>query len=429
MVSRQVFAATGLLAAIAFGTPGPAPAQDTTRVTVASDGGQGNGPSYFGNVSTNGRFVVFSSDATNLVPGDTNGKTDVFRRDRTTGETVRISVNDDGVQANGRSFASGVSKDGRLVLFWSHATNLVGGDTNGSEDVFLRDVALHTTTRLSLGVNGVQTDGGNRFPTMSDDGRWVAFQSYATNVVVGDTNDREDIFVLDRRTGQTTRVGQPDAGQSDDDSGGAQISPNGRYLAFESSASNLVAGDTNDAIDAFVVDRTRGTLVRASVSDAAVQGNQQSRSPIVSNNGRWVLFLSLADNLVPGDTNQVFDSFIHDLRRHETRRVSVSSNGTEGNYGCSRGVLDPKGRYVAFGSHANNLVAGDTNAAADVFVRDLTRGTTVRVSAAYDGGETNGDTQGIAFVDSRTLLVASPAGNLVPGDTNATDDLFALRWR
>ncbi|HEV7732606.1 MAG TPA: hypothetical protein VGR62_10615 [Candidatus Binatia bacterium] len=428
MDSRHVFAVAGLIATVAFGAASAA-AQSTTRVSVAADGGQGNGPSYFGGASTNARYVVFSSDATNLVPGDTNGKTDVFRRDRTSGETVRISVDDDGVQSNGRSFASGVSRDGRLVLFWSHATNLVGGDTNGFEDVFLRDVALHTTTRLSLGPNGVQTNGGNRFPTMSDDGRWVAFQSYASNVVLGDTNDREDIYVLDRRTGQTTRVGQPSEGQSNDDSLGPQISPNGRYLAFESDASNLVPGDTNGAIDAFVVDRTRGTLVRASVSDAGVEGNLQSRSPIVSSNGRWVLFLSAADNLVAGDTNHVFDSFLHDLRRGETRRVSVSSNGTEGNFGSSRGTLDPKGRYVAFGSHANNLVAGDTNAAADVFVRDLARGTTIRVSAAHDGGETNGDSQAIGFADSRTLLVASPAGNLVAGDTNATDDLFMLRWR
>ncbi len=429
MVSRQVFTAAGFIVALAFGATAPAIAQSVARVSVASDGSQGNGPSYFGGVSTNARFVVFSSDATDLVPGDTNGKTDVFRHDRITGETIRISVNDDGVQANGRSVASGLSRDGRLVLFWSHATNLVGGDTNGFEDVFLRDVALHTTTRLSLGPNGVQTNGGNRFPTMSDDGRWVTFQSYASNVVLGDTNDREDIYVLDRRTGQTTRVGQPSEGQSNDDSLAPQISPNGRYLAFESSASNLVPGDTNGSIDAFVVDRTRGTLVRASVSDAGVQGNQQSRSPIVSNNGRWVLFLSLADDLVPGDTNQAFDSFVHDLRRHETRRVSVSSNGTEGNHGSSRGTLDPKGRYVAFGSHASNLVTGDTNAAADVFVRDLARGTTIRVTAAHDGGETNSHSQAIAFVGGRSLLVASPAGNLVPGDTNATDDLFVVPWR
>src|SRR5690242_11634512 len=118
MDSRQPLTTTLIAAVLALGAPAHAAQQPATRISVATSGTQANGPSSFGNVSANGRFVVFSSDATNLVPGDTNGKTDVFRRDLTTGETIRISVNDDGVQANGRSFASGVSRDGRLVLFW-----------------------------------------------------------------------------------------------------------------------------------------------------------------------------------------------------------------------------------------------------------------------------------------------------------------------
>ena len=428
MVSRTIFTAA-LIAALALGASAHAAGQPTTRVSVAANGSEANGPSYFGTVSANGRFVVFSSDATNLVPGDTNGKTDVFRKDLVTGEILRISVNDDGVQANGRSFASGVSRDGRLVLFWSHATNLVANDSNGFEDVFLYDVALRTPIRLSFGQGFIQTNGGNRFPSMSDDGRWVAYQSYATNVVPGDTNDREDIYLLDRRSQHITRIAQPADDQSDGDNIAPQLSANGRHLAFESSSTNLVPGDANDAIDAFVLDVTRGTLARASVSDAGSEGNQQSRSPIVSNNGRWVLFLSAADNLVPGDTNQTSDSFVRDLRRGETRRVSVASDGSEGNHGGSRGTFDRTGRYVAFGSFASNFVPGDTNAAADVFVRDLAQGTTVRVTRAHDGGQTNGNSQAYAFVDGRTLLVTSVASNLVPADGNGTDDLFFVRWR
>lgn len=437
MVSRRSTTTAALLATLFLGVPALARAQVATRVSVSTSGTQANGPSAFGTASTNGRFVVFSSDATNLVPGDTNGKTDVFRRDLVTGETIRISVSDDGMQADGRSFASGVSRDGRLVLFWSYATNLVANDTNGFEDVFLHDATLHTTTRLSFAAGGVQTNGGSRNPSMSDDGRWIAFQSYASNVVPGDGNDREDIFLLDRRSGKTTRVGQPSGGgadgeptvESDDDSGTPQLSANGRYLAFESSATNLVSGDTNDTIDAFVVDVKRGTLVRASVSDAGVGGNLQSRSPIPSNDGHYVLFLSLADNLVAGDTNQAADSFVRDLRRSTTARVSVATDGREANHGGSRGTFDHKGRYVAFGTFASNFVPGDTNAAADVYVRDLARGTTVRATRAQSGGETNGSTQAYAFVDGRTLLVTSVATNLVPNDDNATDDLFLLRWR
>jgi hypothetical protein len=144
---------------------------------------------------------------------------------------------------------------------------------------------------------------------------------------------------------------------------------------------------TNDAIDAFVLDVKHDTLARASVSDASVEGNLQSRSPIVSNNGRKVLFLSAADNLVPGDTNQAFDSFVRDLRRGVTRRVSVASDGSEGNHGSSRGTFGRTASYVAFGSSASNFAPGDTNAAADVFVRDLKRGTTVRATSAHGGGD------------------------------------------
>jgi Tol biopolymer transport system component len=419
--------AAGLALAAALAMPGLAAAQPATRVSVGDGGVQSNGPNYFGNISTNGRYVVFSSDATNLVPGDVNGKTDVFRYDRTTGETVCVSVTSDGAHANGRSFASGVSKDGRLVLFWSHATDLVGDDSNGFEDVFLRDMTTRTTTRLSLGWGGVQTNGGSRFPTMSDDGRYVAFQSYGTNLVIADFNDRDDIYVLDRRTGRTVRVGQPRTGESNEDSGIPQISANGRWVAFESQATNLVGGDTNGVMDAFVVEWARGTVMRASVSDTGVQGNGQSRSPMVSDTGR-VLFTSAADNLVSGDTNATSDSFVRDVRRGETRRVNVSSAGVQGNYGSARGTIDPKGRYVAFGSWASNLVPNDTNASADVFLRDLTRGTTVRITAAHDGGEANGNTHAIGFA-GRTLLMTSVATNLVPGDTNGTEDLFAQPWR
>jgi len=428
VASRLIFTAAGLVAAIALGAPSPAGAQSPTRVSVASDGGESNGPNFFGAVSSNGRFVVFSSDATNLVPGDTNGKTDVFWHDRSTGETRRVSVNDDGVEANGRSFAGGVSRDGRLVLFWSHATNLVGGDFNGVEDIFLHDTKLHTTTRLIAGGDGFEPNGSNRFPTMSEDGRFVAFESFATNIAPGDFNGRGDIYLLDRRTGQVRRVGQPPVGESNGDSLRPQISPNGRFLAFESSASNLVPGDTNSTIDAFMVDVARGTLACASLNDAGIIGNAQSRGPLVSNNGRFVTFLSLADNLVPGDTNLQGDSFVRDMRRGTTRRVSVDSNGIQGNGSSNVGAIDPSGRFVAFGSLASNLVAGDGNGVFDVFVHDLSRGTTVRVTTAHDGGETDGNTNPIAFV-GRTLFVGSVATNLVPGDTNGTDDLFLIPWR
>ncbi len=425
MISRSLLTVAGIVAAIALGAPVPVAAQITTRVSLASTGIETHGHNYWGYVSANGRWLVFSSDAKNVVPGDTNGKTDVFWRDTVTGEVRRVSVNDAGVQGDGRSFASGVSKDGRLVLFWSHAANLVPGDTNVQADVFLHDVVARTTTRLTFGIDGTQPNGWCQYPSMSEDGRYVAFQSGASNLVPGDVDEFIDIFLLDRRTGGLTRVTQA----PNDDSRYPVLSPNGRWLGFESSAWNLVPSDTNGEDDAFVWDRVRGTVVRASVGDDESQGNGSSSAAIVSNDGRWATFSSTAPNLVRGDTNGTSDSFVRDLRRGTTRRVSVDSNGVQGDSGSNRGVLDASGRWVVFASHASNLVPGDVNGTFDVFVHDLRRGTTVRASAAHDGGQPNANVFALGFAGSRTVFASSAASNLVAGDANLSEDLFFIRWR
>lgn len=426
MGSRGMFAVAGVLA-IALAAPAAA---QNARVSVTSAGLQANSHSYWGFTSPNGRWVVFSSDATDMVPGDANGNTDVFRLDRTTGEVRAVSVNTDGVLANGRSFASGVSKDGRLVLFWSHATDLVGGDRNAESDVFLRDMVLGTTTRLTHGMDGTEPNGGCRFPTMSEDGRWVTFQSWASNIVVNDFNDYDDIFLLDRRTGVYRRIGQPAVGDTDDDSGRPVITPNGRYVSFESGASNIVAGDTNGRIDGFVVDVARGTTTCVSVDDAGIVGDGASRTPILSSNGRYAAFSSSATNLVSGDTNGVSDAFVRDLRRGTTRRISVRSDGIQADGGSNGGLFDPSGRYLAYTSIATNLVPGDTdwNGVLDVYVHDLSRGTNVRVSKAHGGSLTNDWTAPIGFA-GRTLFLQAKASNLIADDTNAAEDVFVTQWR
>lgn len=429
MVSRSLLTAAGVLAAIALGAPALVAAQTTTRVSLGSTGIETHGHNYWGAVSSGGRYLAFSSDAKNVVPGDTNGKTDVFWRDTVTGEVRRVSVNDDGVQGDGRSFASGVSKDGRLVLFWSHATNLVWGDTNGQADVFMHDTVLHTTTRLTFGLDGTQPNAWCEVPTMSEDGRFVVFESFASNLVPNDNNDFQDLFLLDRRTGTLTRIAQPASGETNEDSRNPVISPNGRYVGFESSASNLAPGDTNGRDDAFVWDRVRNTVVRVSVDDAEVQGNHESSGAVVTNNGRWAAFSSLASNLVAGDTNAASDSFVRDLRRGTTHRVSVDSTGVQANNGSNRGTLDSSGRYVVFASFATNLVPNDVNGVFDLFVHDLKRATTVRVSAAHDGGQLNANVFALGFANSRTVFASSGASNLVPGDANLSDDLFFIRWR
>jgi Tol biopolymer transport system component len=350
----------------------------TARVSISSAGRQGNGSSEHPAISGDGRFVVFDSAASNLVPGDTNGAWDVFVRDRENGITRRVSVSSAGAQGNGDSggFISyggpAISANGRFVAFWSEATNLVGGDTNASPDLFMRDLKTGTTQRIDVSSAGAQSRTSSPYarPSISADGRFVAFDSTATNLVTGDTNGRSDVFVRDRWKHTTWRVSVSSAGaQANGDSSWASISANGGLVAFDSTASNLIVRDTNGTSDVFVRDLTTGTTRRVSVSSAGAQGHDETAGPSVSADGRFVAFWSLASNLVAGDTNLVNDVFVRDRRNATTRRVSVSSAGAQGNDESIAPAISAAGGFVAYTSWASNLVPGDTNGVADVFVR------------------------------------------------------------
>jgi Tol biopolymer transport system component len=345
----------------------------TTRLSVSSSGAQGNRASFEAAMSADGRVVAFSSQASNLVPGDTNRTLDVFAHDRRTRETTRVSVSSSGRQASGASQNVAVSADGRFVAFSSAASDLVPGDTNGAWDVFTHDRVTGRTTRVSVSSSGAparRTNAGSFFPAISADGRFVAFSSYAPNLVRADTNRSADVFVHDRRSGRTTRVSVSSSGaQANRGTGIVALSAGGRFLAFESAASNLVRGDTNGRQDVFVHDRRTGRTTRASVSSAGVQGTRASFSPDISGDGRLVTFESLAPNLVAGDTNRTVDAFLHDRVSGRTRRISVSSTGKQGDRGNLVATISADGRFVALGSRSTNLVPGDTNGRPDVFAR------------------------------------------------------------
>jgi Tol biopolymer transport system component len=249
------------------------------------------------------------------VPGDTNGYDDAFVRDRRTGRTERVSVGTGGVEGNDRSGTEALSTDGRFVAFGSWADNLVPGDTNEAFDVFIRDRQTGRTERVSVGTGGVEGDDRSGTVALSADGRFVAFGSWADNLVPGDTNGNADVFVRDRRTGVTERASVgPNGVQGNGDSGSyatVVLSADGRFVAFQSSASNLVPGDTNGLDDIFVRDRLKGVTERVSLGPNGVQGNDGSSSPALSADGRFVAFGSWADNLVPGDTNEEEDVFVH----------------------------------------------------------------------------------------------------------------------
>ena len=349
----------------------PAVLGETTRVSVASDGTQANDWSIQPAISVDGRYVAFASDASNLVAGDTNNKRDIFVHDRLTGATTRVSVDSDGAQANNSSFEPGISADGRYVAFASDASNLVAGDTNNVRDVFVHDRVTGETTRVSVASDGMQANRASELAAISADGGYVAFHSDASNLVAGDTNNVRDVFVHNRVTGETTRVSvASDGTQANSSSILPQVSADGRYVTFTSFANNLVAGDSNRAWDVFVHDRVTGETTRVSVASDGMQANGFSGFSKLSADGRYVVFLSVASNLVAGDTNNFSDIFMHDRVTGETTRVSVASDGTQANAGSAEPAISADGRYVAFPSYASNLVAGDTNGEADIFVHD-----------------------------------------------------------
>jgi Tol biopolymer transport system component len=344
-------------------------------------GTQGDADSEYPSISADNRYVAFESVATNLVAGDTNGYSDIFVQDRQTGTTTRVSKSSAGVQGDYESYAAFISADGRYVVFESEATNLVAGDTNNHRDIFVRDRQTGTTWLVSKSSAGVQGDGNSYIASISADGRYVAFVSEATTLVAGDTNAKADVFVRDRQTGTTTRVSRNSAGvEGNDGSFSPSISGDGRYVAFPSDATNLVAGDTNGVSDIFVRDRNTGTTYLVSRSSAGVQGSADSYYPSLSADGRYVTFDTYASNLVSGDTNAKRDVFVRDRSAGTTYRMSRSSAGAEGDDESLWSSVSEDGRYVTFGSVATTLVSGDTNAKSDVFLRDRQTGTTTLVS-------------------------------------------------
>ncbi|HVZ93877.1 MAG TPA: hypothetical protein VG797_05155 [Phycisphaerales bacterium] len=402
--------------------------QTTTRVSLASDGfTQGNGGSEAPAVSADGRFVAFQSDATNFVPDDTNASSDIFVHEIQTGHTTRVSVVTGGGQANGRSLSPTISADGRYVAFWSLASNLVAGDTNSFTDAFVHDNTTGETRRVSVCTDGTQANGSSYYPITSGNGRFVAFTSDASNLVPEPPGSALlQIYVHDMLTGENTRVSVGPSGiPGNNTSYPTSISADGRYVGFYSDASNLVLNDTNSAVDAFVHDRQTGQTLRVSVSTDGVQGNNWSSIPTLSADGRFVAFSSLASNLVLNDTNALWDVFVHDMQTGDTRRVSVTTSGGEG-YGTSiASVISANGHFVTFSSGALNFVTCHTDQAYDVFTYNLATGVLRRASTITGGAEGNGTSYTSSIsADGGVVAFRSSASNLVPGDTNDVDDIF-----
>lgn len=388
-------------------------AQDLERVNVSTAGVQAVGADFIPlaqDLNSSGRYVIFWSSASTLVLGDANGARDVFLRDRQIGTTVIVSLSSGNVQGNDDSgFGGGagqgnidVTANGRFVVFESAATNLVAGDVNNLVDVFLRDRTLNVTERISGALGGSS-------PSISDDGGYVAFSR------------GNGFYLHDRIAGTTdhfaTTTGQRLMGE---------ISANGRYVAFGTGTS-LVPADVDDGFDIYLYDRIEDDFELISVSNAGVVGNGNSVGPRMTPDARYVVFSSKATNLVVDDDNDSRDVFVRDRLLGTSERISLSIEGAEAN-GDSFNTLDisDNGRYVSFSSEADNLAPDDVDGFRNPFVKDRVTGELHKLDVPYAGGQpTGGSISTRLSGNGRVAAFDSGADNLVPGDTNEESDLFA----
>jgi Tol biopolymer transport system component len=408
----------------------------TTLAASAANGASGASVSEgsFGtrvaDVSENGRYVAFESDASNLVPGDMNACSDVFVLTVASGAIERVSVDSSGVEANGASVYPSISEDGRLITFTSGASNLAPGDTNTLTDIFVHDRQTHATQLVSVAYDGQhQFSNWSNWSSISADGRFVAFTSDSRNMVSGDTNSTWDVFVRDLQGGTTQRVSLAyDGSQASLPCYGASISGDGRYVAFQAN-DPLVADDTNGVTDVFVRDLAgdTGAIQRVSVTRDGQESTGGSQAPAMSDDGRYVAFIGNT-SLVPEDTNTGADVYVRGLETATLELVSAADDGSQP-FGFSnhRPAISADGRYVAFTSNAA-LVLPDAVYTWDVFVRDRRSGVLERVSVAASGGDTDGESMACAISsDGRYVAFTSVASNLVGGDTNALRDVFIRR--
>ncbi len=406
----------------------PAAAGTTQRISVASGGTEGNNDSNMASPSNNGQIVAFSSLASNLVTGDTNAKTDVFVVDRATDVVTRVSVGSGSVQGNGDSDSASLSADGRYVAFTSSASNLVGAlDTNGVSDVFVADRTTGAVVRVSVASGGTQGNNASDSPAISADGRYVSFTSTASNLVAGDTNAMADVFVADRTTGAVvSRVSVSTYGtQGNNLSTQSSISADGRYVVFESVASTLVPSDTNVASDIFLKDRTTAALTRVSVDDYGTQADDGSYYPTISANGLHIAFESDASNLVDERIDYSRHIYVANRATRVITEVDYNNEGLRPSgymYGSS---ISADGRFVTFLS-GSSAFAPEFPTGHHTYVVDRATLVVSKVSVSSDGtqGEYGGG-GGWVSGDGTLVMFRSISGNLVPGATNHYEQLYA----
>lgn len=396
------------LSAAASAATGPA--------ATAQPDDRSQGPS----VSANGRYVVFSSRATNLVPGDPNHASHVYIRDLRKQTTTMVDVSESGSVANADGVGASVSGGGRFVAFTSDATNLVPGVADGQLNVYVRDMVRHTTRLVSVPRTGLEGNGPSFRAYISESGRYITFTSGASDLAPGTASGVWNVFIRDltRDTTALVSAGTDDTAANAPSMGSA-VSADGRLVAFTSLASNLVAGTTRGVPEVYVRDMRRGIteIVSTAPDGAFANGNNQGWS--LSSDGRFVVFSSTASNLVPGTSTGGFSHiYVRDLASNAVVLADVANNGSPADASAfALTAVSATGRYVVFSSDASDIVPGVSGW--NVYLRDLTSHETELISAAQAGGGGNGQ----SAVDAVGSAVSSDG--CVIGFTSAASDLTA----
>ncbi len=414
---------------------GPGETALVSRATGAG-GTKGDGGSYRASASGDGRFVAFTSDSANLDPDDADTTSDVYVRDLQDNTTTLVSraTGVSGAKGDSGSDHPSISADGRYVAFSSNASNLDPDDTDGNIDVFVRDLQQNTTTLVSRasGASGAKGNGnGSSEPSLSPDGGSVAFTSNSTNLDPDDTDAASDIYLRDLQQNTTKLVSRATGAtgsKGNNFSFQPSVSDNGGSVAFTSDASNLDPGDTESTHDIFVRDLQQNTTTLASRATGASGANGDGVEPWISGNGQLVSFTA-GGHLDPDDSDANNDVYVRDLQQATTILVSraTGANGPNGNDGAVDSSVSQDGRFIAFRSGGSNLHPDDGDTSFDVFVRDLQQSTTELVSrAAGAGGAKANDLSFDSSIapDGSSVAFSSTASNLDPGDTDSTIDVF-----
>ncbi len=397
------------------------------RVSVTSGGEQLTTQSRTPSISGDGRIVAFYSYANNLVSGDTNNLRDIFTIDRQTCVITRVSVATGGTQVLGDAYEPSMSEDGHYVVFTSTAA-YSPNDTNGVADIYLHDRQSATTTLVSASSSGQAGNGLSQAAAISADGRFIAFQSRASDLVVGDTNTVEDVFVADRQTGQITRVSvATDGTQGTGASMQAAISADGRYVVFASTATQFTTSNTSNFQQIYLHDRQTGeTQLVTNATTPNTAGNGNSSNPDISNSGRMIVYQSRATNLVAGVPANIEHIYTLDRQTGITRRITVGVRYEPSSHSFSP-AISPDGQLVAFLSGATEfLPRGYGTGYVQVYVAQLATGQIGRVSNSYYGQNAYLNATGTPdfSADNSYVAFTSQANNMIEDDTNNVDDVY-----